>query len=146
MKTTGNLNDFNTLTLKLIFRKTQTLFKKLGYCFLVESTKIDNITFPYKTALSEPNVKTNRMGCTKLTYHKEQSFASNHFPLSKILFQFRYLVCRDDMMYQPPKCPYAYFSKVLEFSLACVFPVSILKIDLNATKISNVQDYVCTKN
>ena len=35
----------------------QTLFKKLEYCSLVESTKIDNITFPYKTALSE----TNRM-------------------------------------------------------------------------------------
>ena len=57
----------------------QTLFKKLEYRFLVESTKIDNITFPYKTALSEDNVKTNRMGSTKCTYHKEQSFASN-FP------------------------------------------------------------------
>ena len=31
----------------------QTLFKKLEYHFLVESTKIDSITFPYKTALSE---------------------------------------------------------------------------------------------
>ena len=64
----------------------QTLFKKLEYRFLVESTKIDNITFPYKTALSEANVKTNRMGSTKWTYHKEQSFASNYFPFSKILF------------------------------------------------------------
>ena len=36
-----------------------------------ESTKIDNISFPYKTALSEANVKTNRMGSTKWTYHKE---------------------------------------------------------------------------
>ena len=40
----------------------QTLFKKLEYNFLVESTKIGNITFPYETALSEANVKTNRMG------------------------------------------------------------------------------------
>ena len=55
----------------------QTLFKKLEYRFLVESTKIDNITFPYKTALSEASVKTNRMGGTKWTYHKERSFASN---------------------------------------------------------------------
>ena len=32
-----------------------THFKNLDYQFLVESTKIDNITFPYKTALSEAN-------------------------------------------------------------------------------------------
>ena len=55
----------------------QTLFKTLEYRFLVESTKIDNITFPYKAALSEANVKINRMGSTEWTYHKEWSFASN---------------------------------------------------------------------
>ena len=49
----------------------QTLFKKLEYFFLVENTKIDHITFPYKTALSDANVKTNKMGNTKWTYHKE---------------------------------------------------------------------------
>ena len=43
----------------------QTLFKKLEHCFVVESTKIGNTTFPYKTALSEASVKTNRMGSTK---------------------------------------------------------------------------------
>ena len=104
----------------------QTLFKKLEYRFLVESTKIDNITFPYKTALSEANVKTNRMGSTKLTYHKERSFASNHFPFSKILFQFRNLIYRVDLMYQPPKYPHSYFSKALEFYFRVFFPVSIL--------------------
>ena len=55
----------------------QTLFKKLDNRFSVESTKINNITIPYKTALSEANAKTNRMGSTKWTYHKERSFASN---------------------------------------------------------------------
>ena len=55
----------------------QTLFKKLEHRFLVESTKIDNIILPYKTAVPEANVKTNRMGSTKWVYHKEQSFASN---------------------------------------------------------------------
>ena len=35
----------------------QALFKKLEYCFLVESTKIENATFPHKTALSEANLK-----------------------------------------------------------------------------------------
>ena len=31
----------------------------MEYCFLVESTKIENATFPYKSALSEANVKIN---------------------------------------------------------------------------------------
>ena len=44
----------------------QTLCRKLEYCFLVETTKIDTITFLYKIALSENNVKTNRMGSTFL--------------------------------------------------------------------------------
>ena len=54
-----------------------TLFKKLEYRFLIESTRIGNRTFPYKTTPSEANVKTNRTGSTKWTYHKKQSFASN---------------------------------------------------------------------
>ena len=85
-------NIFNTLTLKQVFRKTQTFFTKLKDHFLIESTKIENATFPQKTALSEANVKTNRMGSTKWTYHKEPSFASNYFIFSKILFQFKNLV------------------------------------------------------
>ena len=47
--------------------------------FLVETTKIENVSFPYKTAMSEANVKTNRMGSTKWTYHKEWTYASNYF-------------------------------------------------------------------
>ena len=35
----------------------QTLFKNPEYHFLVESTKIENATFPYKAALSEANFK-----------------------------------------------------------------------------------------
>ena len=58
------LNVFYTLTVKLVFSKTQTLFKKLEYCFSVESTKIENTMFPYKTAQSEANFKTNRMCST----------------------------------------------------------------------------------
>ena len=119
----------------------QTLFKKLEYCFLVESTKIDNIALPYKIALLEANIKTNRVESTKLTYHKEQSFASNHSLFSKIWFQYRNLACRVGLMYQLPKCPYSYFSKALEFYFSVFFfPVCILKIDLNVTKIRNVQN------
>ena len=43
------------------FWKTKISFKKLEYLFLIESTKIENASFPYKTAISEANVKINRM-------------------------------------------------------------------------------------
>ena len=36
------LNNFNTLTLKQIFWKKKTFFKKLEYRFLVESTNTEN--------------------------------------------------------------------------------------------------------
>ena len=86
------LNVFNTLTLKQIFWKTKTFSKKLEYRFLVESTKIENASFPYKTVISEANVKTNRMVTTKWAYHRERSFASNYFIFLKVLFQFKNLL------------------------------------------------------
>ena len=52
------LNVFNTFALKQIFWNTKNIFTKLYYRFLVESTKIENASFPYKTAISEANVKT----------------------------------------------------------------------------------------
>ena len=70
------LNVFNTLTLKQIFWKRKPFFKELKHRFLVESTKIENASFSCRTALSEANVKTNRMVSTKWIYHKERSFAS----------------------------------------------------------------------
>ena len=81
-------NVFNTLTLKRIFWKTETFFKKLEYRFLVEATKIENTSFPFKTALSEVNVKTNRMTAEKWTYRKKWSFASNYLIFLENLFQF----------------------------------------------------------
>ena len=82
-------NIFNTLPLKQNFWKTKIFFKKLKYHFLVEGTKIENTSFPYKTAISEVNVKTNRTVNAKWTYQKERSFASNYFIFLKILFQFK---------------------------------------------------------
>ena len=80
-------NVFNILTLKQIFWKIKTFFKKLEYRFLVETTKTEN-TFSFKTALSGANVKTNRMATTKWAYHKEWSFASNCLNFLESLFQF----------------------------------------------------------
>ena len=49
----------------------KTIFKKMEYRFLVEATKIENTSLPFKTALLEANAKTNRMTTTKWTYLKE---------------------------------------------------------------------------
>ena len=70
-------NVLNTLTLKQIFWKTKPFFKKLEYRFLVETTKIKNTSFSFKAALSEANVKANKMATTEWIYQKEWSFASN---------------------------------------------------------------------
>ena len=81
-------NVFNTLTSKQIFWKTKIFLKKLEYPFLVETTKIENALFPFKTALPKANVKTNRMATTKRIYLKEWSFASTYFMFLKNLFEF----------------------------------------------------------
>ena len=71
-----------------MFWKTETFFKKLEYRFLAEATKIENSSFPFKTALSEALVKTNKMATLKWTDHKEWSFASNYLIFLENLFQF----------------------------------------------------------
>ena len=87
MTITDNVERFQYFNFETNFLENETLLKKLQYHFLVESTTIENATYPYKTALSEANVKTNRMGSAKWTYLKEQSLASNYFIISKILFK-----------------------------------------------------------
>ena len=81
------LKVFNTLTLKQILWEAKSIFKKLEYRFLVENTKTEiNALFPYKTAISESNVKKYRMVSTKWTYQKERSFASNYLIVLKMSF------------------------------------------------------------
>ena len=55
------LKTFNTVTLKHVFWKTKTFFKKLKNRFLIENTVTENAIFPFKTALSKVNVKKNRL-------------------------------------------------------------------------------------
>ena len=78
---------FNTLTLKQVFWKTETFFKKLEYRILVEATKIENTSFPFKTSLLEANVKTNTMTAKKWTYRQVCSFGSNYLFFLENLFQ-----------------------------------------------------------
>ena len=89
--TIGNFECFHYFNFERNFLKKENLFQKTGVQFLVKSTKIESATFQHETALSEANMKTNRMGSTKWTYRKERSFASNYFVFLKNLFQCKYL-------------------------------------------------------
>ena len=82
------LNVSNILILKHIFWKSKTFFRKMEDRFLAESAEIESATFPYKTSLSQANVKKNIMEGTKWTYHEERSFSSNFFIFFKVLLQF----------------------------------------------------------
>ena len=124
------LNVFNTLTLEQIFWRKKTFIKKLEYRFLVEATKIEITPFPFKTALSEANVKTNRMATTKWTYHKERSFASNCFIFFENL-EKELIWCTND-----PNVHIRIFRKHWSLILGCFFPVSILK-DFKWNKVLN---------
>ena len=109
---------FNTWTLKQIFWKMQTVFKKLKYSSLVESTKIENITFPYKTALSESNAKTNRMGST-MDLSQKMEFCQFCLFFQFILFQFKNLSKRVDLSH--PNVLIHTFRKCRSFISGCFF-------------------------
>ena len=52
----------------------------------MESTKIDSITFPYKTALSEANVKTKEWGVQNGPITKNEVLPVTTFPFRKSCF------------------------------------------------------------
>ena len=47
------------------FLENEIIFEETGAPFLVECTKLESASLPYKTAISKTNVKTNRMVTTK---------------------------------------------------------------------------------
>ena len=105
------------------------LFKKLEYRFSVETTKTENTSFPFKTALSEANVNRNRIVTTKWTYHKKWSFDSNYLIFWKICFSFRtsqkeLIWCTND----PDFLHIQIFRTHWSLTLGYFLPVSILKV------------------
>ena len=90
---TGNFECFQYFNFDTNFLKNENLFfKKLENSFVDNSTTIESVTYPYKTALSEANFKTNKMRSTKWTYYKERNFANIYFTFLEILFQHKNLL------------------------------------------------------
>ena len=64
MTISGNFERFQYLNFETDFLENENFFPKTRVLFLDESTKIENASFPYKPAISEANVRTNRMVST----------------------------------------------------------------------------------
>ena len=65
MTTIESLKRFQYFYFETNFLENENLFQKTGVPFLVETTKIEDTSFLFKTTLSEANVKTNKMATTK---------------------------------------------------------------------------------
>ena len=65
MTISGNFGRFQYFNFERKFLEKENLYKKLEYRFLIESTKIENTSFPNKTVISKANFKTNRLVSTK---------------------------------------------------------------------------------
>ena len=66
MTISENFEHFRYFNFETDFLENENLFQKTGSTvFLVERIKIEKASFAYKTAISEPNVKTNRMVTAK---------------------------------------------------------------------------------
>ena len=61
-----NFERFQYFNFETDFLENENLFQKTEAL----SAKIENVSFPYKTAISEANVKTNGMVTTKWTVQK----------------------------------------------------------------------------
>ena len=120
VRTSGNLERFRYFNFETNFLKNENLFEKTGVSFFILITKIENKKIPYKTALSEANVKTNRMGSTKRTYLKESSFATNLF-----FWKFYFIrTCFKELLLctNHPNAHIHIFCKRWGFVWGCFFP------------------------
>ena len=96
--------------------------KKLEYRFLVKTAKTENIilkttSFPCKAAMSETNVKTNRMGSTKSTYKNNGVLPVTTEFYWKFYFSFRTSIkVLIVLMYQLTKCSIHTFCKRWSFN------------------------------
>ena len=124
-------NVFNTLTLKQIFWKTKTFFKKLEYRFLVENSKIENALFPYKTVIQRPMLRQIKWWLQNGPIKKKGVLPVNTLFFWKFCSSIRtsykgLTCCAND-----PNAHICTFYKRWSFIWRCLNPVSILKWRFN---------------
>ena len=109
------------------FLENENLFQKTGVPFLVETTNTEDTSLPFKTTLSESNVKTNRMATTKWTYHKSGVLPVTYFS-GKFVSGFGTSLIELIWCTKDPNVYIRVFRKRWSLILGCFFPVSILKV------------------
>ena len=90
MTISENFEYFQYFNFETDFLQSKNFFQKLEYRFLVERTKIEKASFPYKIVISEANVKTNRMVTTKWITENGVLPVTTFF--LKVLLQFKNLL------------------------------------------------------
>ena len=133
------LNVFNTITLKQILWKTQTLFKKLEYWFLVESTKTENT----KLLCQKSMFIQTKWGVQNGLFVKNGVMPVTILYFRKFCFSLR---PRIKIWFEVPTIQMAIFMlfKRWKFLWGCFFSVSIFnsrKIYNNTTSKIKKSDY-----
>ena len=119
------LNVFSTLTLKQIFWQTKNFFKKLEYRFLVESTKIENASFSYKTTILEANIKTKKCWVQNRPTTKNGVLPVTTLFFWKFCFSLRTFYKELIWCTNNPNAQIRTFCKCWSFIWRCFFPVII---------------------
>ena len=68
-----NFKRFQWFNFETDFLENENLFQKTGVLFF-ENTKIENVSFPHQTAISEANVETNKVGEHKMDPSQRMEF------------------------------------------------------------------------
>ena len=118
---------FNTLTLIQIFSKTKTFFEKLEYHFLVETTKIENTSFPFKLLCQTPMLRQ-----IEWRLQNWPTTNSGVLPVTALFFWeicFSFSTSCKELIWctNDPNVHIRIFRKSWSLIFGCFFPVSILK-------------------
>ena len=135
MTITGNFECSQYFIFETKFLKNKNLFfKKLGNSYVVNSTMIESVTYPYKTVLSGANVKINRVGSTKMDRSQRTQFFQYPFYFFWA-FCFSIRTFYKELIWSTnyPNVHIHTSQKCWSFIWGCFFPVSILKTYSAAT-------------
>ena len=123
------LNVFNSLTLKQIFWKTKTFFKKLEDSFLVESTKIEKDWNHFHTKLpyQKPILRQIKWWLQNVPVTKNGVLPVTTLFFWKFCFSLRSSIKELICCTSNPNAHSCSFRKHWSFIWPCFFPVSILK-------------------
>ena len=132
------LNVFNTLTLKQIFWKTKTFFKKQEYRFYFKALGLKMRDFHTKLPYQKPMSRQIAwwLQNAKWTFYKERSFTSFETTLFFWKFCFNLRTSYKELIFctNNPNSHICTFCKRWSFIWRCFSPVSIFKVLLNWNK------------